>query len=52
MKIILSTLLEKKKYEAIQLVSKIFLSAEFEKNREYTFEKNYLKPFGVFQTFS
>ena len=33
MKIILSTLLEKKN-EAIQLVSKIFLSADIEKNRD------------------
>ena len=37
--------------EVVRLVSKIFLGVNSEKNHEYTFEKNSLKPFGYFRNF-
>ena len=51
LKIIMSTPLEKKFFEADRIVLKFFLSADSEKSREYTCKKNSLKPFGCFKPF-
>ena len=52
LKIIMSTPLEKKFFEADRFVLKFFLSADSEKSREYTCKKKFFETVWLFQTFS